>query len=205
MKSYEKIIVIVKQCKHFFIISMYFCPQCYAFKFLASFLMKHFEFHMKIVIVIIFQSRNTLLNQVISSTELNARRYISESNETGKVVPFSTPNIEVRGIRLPAVKSTEPEDIVLVGQTGEGVVIPAVSTNELRQATVVKFSSIQTIFSDEELRESLNSSIKMTNSLTIRSSMISFTIKSELDEPMAKPYKIVLRNNQVYSSKIYST
>ena len=176
---------------------MYFYSQCYAIKCLACLLMKH--------IVTIFQSRNTLLNQVISSTELNARSYISESNETGKVVPFTTPNIEVLGIRLPTVKPIEPKDIVLIGQIGEGVVIPAVSTNELRQATVVKFSSIQTILSDEELRESLNSSIKMTNSLTIRSSIISFTSIPELDRSMAKPYKIVLRNNQVYSLQINST
>jgi len=63
------------------------------------------------------------LNQVISSTELNARSYISENNQTGKVVPFITPSIEVRGLRLPKEKPTEPIDIVLVCQTGEGVVI----------------------------------------------------------------------------------
>jgi hypothetical protein len=133
---------------------------------------------------------------------LNAKNYISQSPETGKVVSYSTPNIAVRGIRLPTVKPTgfEPKDISLLGTGGQGVIIPSVVTNEIELVTVVQYSSIKDILSEEELKETVDSTIGSTDSLTIRSTIVSFTIEPELDKSVPTPFKIVLQNNQVWSA-----
>ncbi len=80
---------------------------------------------------------------------------------------------------------------------GEGVVIPGTVVNELKQATVVKFSSIKDILSEEELKESLDNTIKSTESLTIRSTIVSFTTEPRFDETVGTSFAIVLKNNQV--------
>jgi hypothetical protein len=132
---------------------------------------------------------------------LNAKNYISQSPETGKVVSYSTPNIDVRGIRLPTVKPTEfePKDISLLDTGGQGVIIPGVVTNEIELATVVQYSSIKDILSEEELKETVDNTIGSTDSLTIRSTIVSFTTEPQLkNESVSKPFKIVLQNNQVW-------
>ncbi|CAB4008473.1 brain-specific angiogenesis inhibitor 1-like [Paramuricea clavata] len=142
-------------------------------------------------------SRNNLVKQIISGTDLNARNYISESAEIGKVVSYSTPNIAVHGIRLPTAKPTNPGDVSLMDTGGQGVIISDVVTNELKQATVVQYSSIKDIFSEEELKESVDNTIGSTESLTIRSTIVSFTIEPPLkNKSVSKPFKIVLQNNQ---------
>ncbi|CAB4010984.1 Brain-specific angiogenesis inhibitor 3, partial [Paramuricea clavata] len=142
-------------------------------------------------------SRNHLAKQIISGTDLNAWNYISESAEIGNVVSYITPNIAVHGIRLPTAKPTKPGDIILLDTGGQGVIIPDVVTNELKQATVVQYSSIKDIFSEEELKESVDNTIGSTESLTIRSTIVSFTIEPSLkNKPVSKPFKIVLQNNQ---------
>ena len=113
---------------------------------------------------------------------------------------YSTPNIDVRGIRLPTVKPTEfePKDISLLDTGGQGVIIPGVVTNEIELATVVQYSSIKDILSEEELKETVDNTIGSTDSLTIRSTIVSFTTEPQLkNESSSKPFKIVLQNNQV--------
>jgi hypothetical protein len=149
----------------------------------------------------VFQSRNNLAKQIISGADLNARNYISQSAEIGEVVSLSTPNIDVRGIRLPTVKPANPQDISLLGTGGQGVIIPDVVTNEIDLATVVQYSSIKDILSEEELKESVDNTIGSTESLTIRSTIVSFTIEPQLkNKSVSKPFKIVLQNNQVGSA-----
>jgi hypothetical protein len=153
------------------------------------------------IICFVFQSRNNLAKEIISGTDLNAKNYISQSAETGKVVSYSTPNIDVRGIRLPTVKPTNPEDISLLDTGGQGVIIPDDVTNEIDLATVVQYSSIKHILSEEELTESVDNTIGSTESLTIRSTIVSFTIEPQLKKKsVSKPFKIVIQNNQVWSA-----
>ncbi|CAB4038472.1 Hypothetical predicted protein, partial [Paramuricea clavata] len=142
-------------------------------------------------------SRNNLAKQVISGADLNARNYISQSAEIGKVALYRTPNIDVIGIRLPTVKPTElqAKGTSLLDTAGEGVVIPDALTNELKEATVVKYSSIKDILSEEELKESVDNTIESTESLTIRSTIVSLITKPGFNES-EKPFKIVLQNNQ---------
>ncbi|CAB4005878.1 adhesion G -coupled receptor L3-like [Paramuricea clavata] len=143
------------------------------------------------------QSRNNLAKQIISGTDLNAMNYISQSAETGKIVSFSTPNIAVRGIRLPTVKPTNPEDISLLDTGRQGVIIPDVVTNEIDLAILVQYNSIKDILSGEELKETVDNTIGSTDSLTIRSTIVSFTIEPQLkNDSASKPFKIVLQNNQ---------
>jgi hypothetical protein len=80
---------------------------------------------------------------------------------------------------------------------GEGVIIPGVVTNELKQATVVKYRSIKYILSEEELKESVDDTIRSTESLTIRSTIVSFITKPGFNESVSKPFKIILQNDQV--------
>ncbi|CAB4005879.1 adhesion G -coupled receptor L3-like, partial [Paramuricea clavata] len=143
-------------------------------------------------------ARNDLAKQIISGTDLNAKNYISQSAETGKVVSYSTPNIAVRGIRLPTVKPTEfePKDISLLDTGGQGVIVPDVVTNEIDLATVVQYSSIKDILSEIQLKETVDSTIGSTESLTIRSTIVSFTTEPQLkNKSVSEPFKIVLQNN----------
>jgi hypothetical protein len=149
------------------------------------------------ITVFVFQSRNNLAKQIISGTDLNAKNYISQSPETGKVVSYSTPNIGVSGIRLPTVKPDDPEDISLLDAGGEGVVIPGDVTKQLNLAAVVRYSSVKEILSDEELKKSVDTTIGSTESLTIRSTIVSFTTEPQLNESVSNPFKILLQNNQV--------
>ena len=77
------------------------------------------------------------------------------------------------------------------------MIIPAVVTNELTQATVVKYSSIKDILSEEELKNSVDNTIGSTESLTIRSTIVSFISEPQFNESASNPFKIVLQNNQV--------
>jgi hypothetical protein len=77
------------------------------------------------------------------------------------------------------------------------VIIPAVVTNELTQATVVKYRSIKDILSEEELKNSVDNTIGSTESLTIRSTIVSFISEPQFNESASDPFKIVLQNNQV--------
>ncbi|CAB4008541.1 brain-specific angiogenesis inhibitor 1-like [Paramuricea clavata] len=138
--------------------------------------------------------RNNLAKQVISGTDLNARNYISGNAEIGKIVSYSTPNIEVLGILLRGI--LQAKDISLLDTDGEGVIIPGLVTNELQQATVVKYSSIKDILSDEDLKKSVDNTIGSTESLTIRSTIVSFITKPGFNESVSKPFKIILQNNQ---------
>ena len=116
---------------------------------------------------------------------------------TGEVVSYNAPNIDVSGIRLPAVKPTEPEDVRLLDTDGEGVIIPADATKLIDLAVAVRYSSVKDILSEEELQKSVDDTIGSTESLTIRSTIVSFTIEPELNESVSRPFKIVLQNNQV--------
>jgi hypothetical protein len=153
------------------------------------------------ITVLVLQSRNDLAKQIISGTDLNAKNYISQSAETGKVVSYRTPNIDVRGIRLPTVKPTNPKNISLLDTGGQGVIIPDVVTNEIDLAILVQYNSIKDILSQEELKETVDNTIGSTESLTIRSTIVSFTIEPQLkNESSSKPFKIVLQNNQVWNA-----
>ena len=77
------------------------------------------------------------------------------------------------------------------------MIIPAVVTNELTQATVVKYRSIKDILSEEELKNSVDNTIGSTESLTIRSTIVSFISEPQFNESASDPFKIVLQNNQV--------
>lgn len=120
-----------------------------------------------------------------------------QTGDTGKVVTFTTSNINVRGIRLPTVTPDEPDDIDLTDQRGEGVIIPGVVTGEILLATVVKYSSIQSILSEDELKNSVDNTIGSTDSLTIRSTIVSFTTEPQLNKSLPEPFMIVVQNNQV--------
>ena len=151
------------------------------------------------ITVFVLQFRNDLAKQIMSGTDLNAKNYISQSAEIGKVVSYSTPNIAVRGIRLPTVKHTNPENISLLDTGGQGVIIPDVVTNEIDLAILVQYNSIKDILSEEELKETVDNTIGSTESLTIRSTIVSFTIEPQLkNDSASKPFKIVLQNNQVW-------
>ena len=80
------------------------------------------------------------------------------------------------------------------------MIIPSVVTNKIELVTVVQYSSIKDILSEEELKETVDSTIGSTDSLTIRSTIVSFTIEPELDKSVPTPFKIVLQNNQVWSA-----
>jgi hypothetical protein len=150
------------------------------------------------VTIFAFQSRNNLAKEIISGTDLNAKNYISQSPDTGKVVTYGTPNIDVRGIRLPAVKPTDPEDISLLDTDGEGVIIPGDATNLIDVAVAVRYSSVKDILSEEELKTSVDNTIGSTESLTIQSTIVSFTTEPQLNgSAVSKPFKIILQNNEV--------
>ena len=136
-----------------------------------------------------------MAKQIISGTDLNAKNYVRQTAETGKVVTFTTSNIDVRGIRLPTVPPDKPDDINLIDNGGQGVIIPGIVTSEISLATVVKYSSIKSILSEDELKNSVDDTIDSTDSLTIRSTIVSFTTEPQLNKP--EPFKIVLQNNQV--------
>ncbi|XP_028402439.1 uncharacterized protein LOC114525371 isoform X2 [Dendronephthya gigantea] len=141
-------------------------------------------------------SRNSLAKKIISGADLNAKNFVSQSGKTGEVVSYTTPNIDVRGIRLSAVKPDEPKDLYLMDTVGEGVVIPGNVTTNITQATVVKYSSIKEILSEDELEKSVDDSITSSDSLTIRSTVMSFTTEPRLPELLDEPFKIILQNNQ---------
>ena len=107
-----------------------------------------------------------------------------------------TSNIAVRGIRLPTVAPTD-EPVDLLDNAGEGVVMPGMVRKEITQATVVKYSSVQSILSEEELKNSVDDTIDSTDSLTIRSTIVSLRTKPQLNQSLAEPFMIVLQNNQV--------
>lgn len=142
-----------------------------------------------------FQSRNDLANQIISGVDLNAKKFISQTNETGKVVSYSTPNIDVIGIKLSKQQPDKPEEISLLN-AGGGVIIPGGVTNDIQLVTVVKYSSIKDILSEEELKESVDSTIKLTL-VVIKSTIVSLTTEPTLNVTVAEPLKIVVQNNQV--------
>ena len=101
------------------------------------------------------------------------------------------------GIRLPAVKPTEPKDVRLLDTDGEGVIIPGDATKQIDLAVAVQYSSVKDILSEEELQKSVDNSIGSTESLTIRSTIVSFTTEPQLNESVSRPFKILLQNNQV--------
>ena len=138
-----------------------------------------------------------MAKQIISGTDLNAKNYVRQTAETGKVVTFTTSNIDVRGIRLPTVPPDKPDDINLIDNGGQGVIIPGIVTSEISLATVVKYSSIKSILSEDELKNSVDNTIDSTDSLTIRSTIVSFTTEPQLNKSLSEPFKIVLQNNQV--------
>ncbi|CAB4016253.1 adhesion G- coupled receptor D1-like [Paramuricea clavata] len=89
------------------------------------------------------------------------------------------------------------QNISLLDTGGQGVIIPDDVTNEIDLATVVQYRSIKHILSEEELTESVDNTIGSTESLTIRSTIVSFTIEPQLKKKsVSKPFKIVIQNNQ---------
>ncbi|XP_028416355.1 adhesion G-protein coupled receptor D1-like [Dendronephthya gigantea] len=130
----------------------------------------------------------------MSGVDLNAKNVISQTAETGKVVFYSTPNIDVIGIKLSKQQLATPKDISLLNTEG-GVIIPGGVTNDIRQVTVVKYSSIKDILSNKELKESVDNTIKLAL-VVIRSTIVSLTTEPPLNATVAEPLKIVIQNNQ---------
>lgn len=151
----------------------------------------------------VFQGRNRLAKEILSGTDLNAKKYVSQRAEVNQVVLFTTSNIAVRGIRLSRVRPAKPQDVDLLDDLGEGVLIPGAESNSIDLATVVKYSSIKDILSEDELEQSVDSSISSRGSLAIRSTIVSFSTEPQLEEEsISEPFKIVVKNNEVWSCVI---
>ncbi|XP_046863918.1 neurogenic locus notch homolog protein 1-like isoform X8 [Xenia sp. Carnegie-2017] len=138
--------------------------------------------------------RNTLARQIISGADLNAKKFVAESKKIGKVVSFKTTNIQVIGIKLPEKPKNRSKEIKLVDTGGQGVRFHTSLANGLQQATVVKYSSIKDILSSEELKKSVDKTIKSSGNLTIQSTILSFTTTPKLYVTQA--IQIILKNNQ---------
>lgn len=140
--------------------------------------------------MIVHQNRNALARQIIKGADLVAKKMIEENGKPGKVFAFSSDNIKILGVKLP-----ENEDINLVSE-GEGVQLRGLVTHGIKQATVVKYSSIKDILSFEELQKSVDHTIQANKNLTIQSTIISFTTTPKFLN-VTRHIKIVLQNNQV--------
>ena len=139
------------------------------------------------------QNRNVLARQIISGADLNAKNFVAQSKQD-EIVGFSTSNIQVLGINLR--EKSAPKPVSLLDTAGGGVVIPGTVVNDIKQATVVKYSSIKDILSPKELRKSVDNTISAGSNLTIQSTIVSFSTTPELKN-VTQPIKIVLQNNQV--------
>ncbi|XP_046858708.1 adhesion G-protein coupled receptor D1-like [Xenia sp. Carnegie-2017] len=133
--------------------------------------------------------RNALAKQIIKGADLVAKKMIEENGKPGKVFAFSSDNIKILCVKLP-----ENEDINLVSE-GEGVQFRGLVTHGIKQATVVKYSSIKDILSFEELQKSVDHTIQANKNLTIQSTIISFTTTPKFLN-VTRHIKIVLQNNQ---------
>ena len=111
------------------------------------------------------------------------------------MVSFKTTNIQVIGIKLPEKPKNRSKEIKLVDTGGQGVRFRTSLANGLQQATVVKYSSIKDILSSEELKKSVDKTIKSSGNLTIQSTILSFTTSPKLYVTQA--IQIILKNNQV--------
>ncbi|XP_046857298.1 neurogenic locus notch homolog protein 1-like isoform X3 [Xenia sp. Carnegie-2017] len=95
------------------------------------------------------QERNTLAKHVIEGSDMNAKKLVAETGKPGRVLKFKTENIELLGIKLHKNKPAQPEDVNLMSED-EGVEFLWV--DGIKQATVVKYTSIKDILSPEELQ-----------------------------------------------------
>ena len=143
--------------------------------------------------MIVCQERNTLAKYVIEGSDMNAKKLVAETGKPGSVLNFKTENIELLGIKLHKNKSAQPENVNL---TSEDEGVEFLWVDGIKQATVVKYSSIKDILSPEELQKSVDSTIQASGNLTIQSTIISFATTPKLPN-VTQRIKIVLKNNQV--------
>ena len=148
------------------------------------------------------QDQNQLAKTLVNAVEIDAQNFIAKSLIFNKPVQFSTPNIVVVGVRLqhPTQGSGAPnlEDIDLTLR-GVGVVIPGKLTTDLKQATVVTYSSLKDILSEVNVNDTADSVNSSDSTLTIKSTVVSFNTRPQLNSNVSEPFKIRLRNNQVRS------
>ena len=152
------------------------------------------------------QDQNQLAKTLMNAVEINAQNFIAKSLFVNKPVQFSTPNIDVVGLRLQhsTQESGAPnlEDIDLTLQ-GVGVGIPGIVTADLKQATVVSYSSLKDILSEVNVNDTADSVKSSGSTLTIKSTVVSFNTRPQLNSNVSEPFKIRLRNNQVRSRVEY--
>ena len=136
----------------------------------------------------------------MNAVEIDAQNFIAKSLVINKPVKFRTPNIDVVGVRLQhsTQESGAPnlEDIDLT-LGGVGVGIPGKVTADLKQATVVSYSSLKDILSEVTVNDTADSIKSSGSTLTIKSTVISFNTRPQLNSNVSEPFKIRLRNNQV--------
>ena len=148
------------------------------------------------------QDQNQLAKTLVNAVEIDAQNFIAKSLVFNKPIQFSTPNIDVVGVRLEhsTQESGAPnlEDIDLT-LGGVGVEIPGKLTTDLKQATVVSYSSLKDILSEVALNDTADSVKSSGSTLTIKSTVVSFNTRPQLNSNVSEPFKIRLRNNQVIS------
>ena len=148
------------------------------------------------------QDQNQLAKTLVNAVEIDAQNFIAKSLVVNEPVQFSTPNIDVVGVRLQhsTQESGAPnlEDIDLT-LGGVGVGIPGIITADLEQATVVSYSSLKDILSEVNVNDTADSVKSSGSTLTIKSTVVSFNTRPQLNSNVSEPFKIRLRNNQVIS------
>ena len=146
------------------------------------------------------QDQNQLAKTLMNAVEIDAQNFIAKSLVFNKPIQFSTPNIDVVGVRLQhsTQESGAPnlEDIDLT-LGGVGVGIPGIITADLEQATVVSYSSLKDILSEVNVNDTADSVKSSGSTLTIKSTVVSFNTRPQLNSNVTEPFKIRLRNKQV--------
>ncbi|XP_046858696.1 uncharacterized protein LOC124452154 [Xenia sp. Carnegie-2017] len=98
------------------------------------------------------QDRNTLVTEIIKGVDINAKNLVASSGKPRKVLLL--PNIQIVGVNLPENQNVRLEDINLTDSGGEGVKFRGIVADGIKQAIVVKYSSVKDILSPEELQKS---------------------------------------------------
>ena len=136
----------------------------------------------------------------MNAVEIDALKLVEKSLEVNQPVRFSTPNIDIVGVRLQSStpESGKPTPDVNLTFDGVGVRIPGVVTISLKQATVVSYSSLKDVLSEVSSNDTTDSVKSAGSTLAINSTVVSFNTHPKLNSSaVLEPFKIVLRNSQV--------
>ena len=100
------------------------------------------------------QEQDKLAKRLLNAVDVEAQQFVAKSSTVNQPVEYKTPNIDVIGVRLEP-GNPEPRGVDLTTD-GVGVKIPAVVSGDLEQATVVTYSTLRDIISEDSLKTSVD-------------------------------------------------